>query len=164
MSSITIMFIGLIFVAGWFLGYLFIRQIVFNFKTAYPVLKSMKETDENLIVYGNAKKYTSVSVATCFFVLALFTAVVFVLYFKTNFFNLAFLIAYLAGLVVSYFTVFRQMEPDNKKTFESFCAAYYRFIPDDQLRTDMYNLKIPAMKLRCHDLGISTAWIPSLKN
>lgn len=39
--------------------------------------------------------------------------------------------------------------------FDSFCAAYYRFVPDDELRTAMYNKKPSQMKKRLHEMRIS---------
>ena len=47
--------------------------------------------------------------------------------------------------------------------FDSFCAAYYRFVPDDELRTAMYNKKPSQMKKRLHEMRISTDFIPEFK-
>lgn len=163
MSAVKVMFIGLAFVIGWVVGYLFIRQIAFNFNTAIPVIDSMKKCKEDLIVSDNAKKYTSVSTGTCIFMILLISAIVVVLYIYWNWFDLPLTISYFAGLLVSLFMMIGKQKPDDKGTFETFCKAYYRFIPDDELRTDAYNCKIPAMKLRCHDMGVSTDWIPAFK-
>ena len=157
--TMTYIWIGVLFLIGWLLGYLFVRQIAFDFATAYPTLNKMKAAKEDLIVYKNAKRYTTVSVVTCILVLALFSVVCLIL----KFLSLWMKIAFFAGIVVVALMIIGKMGPENKKMFEAFCNSYYRFIPDDQLRTDMYNNKYPAMKLRCHDMGVSTDWIPEFK-
>lgn len=159
MTTTQIIFIGFLAVLGWILAYLFWRQIMFNYKTALPVLNNMKAAKEDLIVYDNAKKYTIVSIATCIFVIVLFSVLVLIL----KFIKTPLKIAFFAGFLICILMLIGKMNYKDKHNFESFCSAYYRFVPDDQLRTDMYNRKFPAMKLRCHDLGVSTDWIPSFK-
>ena len=44
-----IMLAAAIFFGGWLLSYVFIRQLLFNFITAYPLLRKMQQIDENLI-------------------------------------------------------------------------------------------------------------------
>lgn len=156
MTSMTYIWIGVLALLGWLLAYLFIRQLFFNCKTAYPVLKKMKEADENLIVFINAKRYTTISMITCILVFAVFSILVIIL----KFIKLPMKIGFFAGALICVFMLLGKTGPEHQKMFESFCAAYYRFVPDDQLRTDMYNLKVPAMKLRCHDMNVSTDWIP----
>ena len=151
--------IGVLFLIGWMVAFLFIRQIMFNFATAYPTLEKMKNAKEDLIVYVNAKRYTGVSVATCIFVVALFVLLVIIL----KFIDLWMKIGFFVGIVVCVVTLINKVSPDNKNMFDAFCSSYYRFVPDDQLRTDMYNRKYPAMKLRCHDMDVSTEWIPKFK-
>lgn len=163
MSGAKIMFIGFLFVIGWVLGYLFVRQIVFNANAARPIIKNMKNAKDDLIVYDNAIKYTSVSTATCIFMILLFSAIVIVIYKLWARFDLYLTLAFFGGFVVSALMLVGQQKPDTKLVFESFCKAYYRFVPDDQLRTEMYNCKVPGMKLRCHDMGVSTDWIPTFK-
>lgn len=159
MSSGKIMATAVFFLIGWVWAYLFPRQIWFNFATAYPTLNKMKEAKEDLIVYINAKRYTTVSVFACFFVAALVVVVMLIL----KFIDLPLELGFAAGAVCCLLMLIGKMGPENRNMFESFCSAYYRFVIDDQLRTDMYNKKIPAMKLRCHDMGVSTEWIPEFK-
>ena len=55
---------GVLLVLGWLWFYLFVRQFLFNFFTAYPLIKKMQAAKEDLIAVG-AKRYTGVSVASC---------------------------------------------------------------------------------------------------
>ena len=56
-----------------------------------------------------------------------------------------------------------RLSPKNRNMFDSFCAAYYRFVPDDELRTAMYNKKPSQMKKRLHEMRISPDFIPEFK-
>ena len=58
--EMKIMLAGAIFVGGWVLFYLFGRQFVFNFLTAFPLIRAMNETQPDLID-RSAKNYTVVS-------------------------------------------------------------------------------------------------------
>lgn len=159
MSFWKILLIGVFMMVGFIFTYYFPRQIWFDFATAFPTLDKMKAAKEDLIVYDNAKKYTYVSVMACLFVTLI--AVLLLIIIKPVDIYLGG--GFAAGAVICLFTLIGKMTPDNRNMFEAFCGSYFRFVPDDQLRTDMYNKKIPAMKLRCHDMGVSTEWIPDFK-
>ena len=150
-----IMWIGIILCGGWLWAYLFIRQLIFNVKIAYPTIKKMKSAKEDLISV-NADRYTTVSVAVCCFFIAL--AVFLIVFFFRS--KILFLISFFAGAIVCIGMMYSSIKPENKKLFESFCSAYYRFVPDDELRTAMYNRKTSQMKLRLHDMDVSTEFIP----
>lgn len=152
--SMKIMWFGAIFLGGWLWAYLFIRQFLFNFLVAKPLIGKMKATDKELIAPG-AEKYSVVSYIICVFFLLLGTAVV-LIFGKTHI-----IIGYLVGLVSGAVMVYGKMKPSNREMFDSFCVTYYRFVPDDELRTAMFNKKPSRMKLRLHDMGLSTAFIPS---
>ena len=138
---------------GWIIFYLFGRQFIYNFKTAFPLIKKMKETDTDLIA-DTAKKYTVVSCVTTAFIILLCCGLV--LLFKAMYIKICFY----AGILICLVMVFSIMGPEHRRNFDSFCATYYRFVPDDELRTAMYNKKPSAMKLRLHDMNLSTAFIP----
>lgn len=141
---------------GWFWFYLFVRQFLFNFITAYPLIKAMQKAKEDLIAIG-AKRYTAVSVVSCAVVCAI--AVAIVLIFCPKYLILCFF----GGALVAFFMYLPLMGPSNRAMFDSFCAAYYRFVPDDELRTAMYNKKPSQMKIRLHDMGVSDDFIPQFK-
>ena len=141
---------------GWIGYYLFGRQIVFNFVTAFPLIRQMNETQEDLIAPG-AKRYTVISTIVMAVLSAVICVVIFVfcpLYLK---------ISFAAGVVICALMLIGKIRPENRGMFDSFCAAYYKFVPDDELRTAMYNKKPSRMKLRLHDMGLSTMFIPDFK-
>ena len=151
-----ILLAGVFVAAGWLAYYLFGRQFLFNFLTAYPLIRQMNETQKDLIAPG-AKNYTNVSVFTT----GLMCAVICFLIIR--FCPLYLMICFAAGALVSAIMLWGKITPDNRNMFDSFCAAYCKFVPDDELRTAMYNRKPSQMKLRLHDMVLSTAFIPEFK-
>lgn len=144
---------------GWLLSYLFGRQLFFDFNIAYPTIKKMNETQEGLID-PNAKKYTSTSVGTCTFIVLIVLAIV--IYFCRH--KLYLMLSFLAGVVICLFMLIGKIKPESRQFFDNFCGSYYRFVPDDELRTAMYNRKPSQMKLRLHDMDLSTAFIPDFED
>ena len=154
--EIKIMFTGAIFLGGWLWAYLFIRQILFNFATAFPLIKSMNALREELIAIG-AKRYTVISVITCAVVaLALLAAVLIwcPIYLKLSF---------LVGAALAVILLIPRVSYRNREMFDSFCAAYYRFVPDDELRTAMYHKKTGQIKSRLKAMGIQGSFLPDFK-
>lgn len=151
-----IMWIGVALMGGWFWFYLFGRQFLFNFIIAYPMVKKMRSTAEDLIL-GAANKYTTVSVAVCtvFLALSAFAVIRFLKYY--------YVIAFFVGALIGLLTNLGKLSQRDRDMFDTFCATYYRFVPDDELRTAMYNKKPSQMKLRLHDMELSTAFIPEFK-
>ena len=147
---------GVLLVLGWLWFYLFVRQFLFNFFTAYPLIKKMQAAKEDLIAVG-AKRYTGVSVASCTVVCVIVIVLVAVLC------PWYFVICFFAGALVAFFMYLPLLGPKNRDMFDSFCSTYYRFVPDDELRTAMYNKKPSQMKVRLHDMGVSDAFIPEFK-
>ena len=146
---------GVFALLGWMASYLFARQLIFNFTAAFPLLKGMTKEKEDLIDMKFAKRYTMSSIITC---AALMILVSFVcIYFPKSPWNWG---AYIFGAVVCLLMLIGKLTPNHRNIFDSFCGAYFRFVPDDELRTAMYNLKPSVMKLRLHDLGLDTSWIP----
>ena len=62
--EIKIMLAAAVFFGGWLLSYVFLRQLLFNFRVAYPLLNKMKGIDPELIAPG-ARRYTNTSVVVC---------------------------------------------------------------------------------------------------
>lgn len=151
-----IMLAGAIFVGGWVLYYLFGRQFVYNFVTAFPLIRGMNETQPDLID-RSAKNYTVISALVTGFICAVICIVVLIfcpLYLK---------ICFAVGFIICAAMTWSKLSPDNREIFDSFCGTYYKFVRDDELRTAMYNKKPSQMKLRLHDMGLSTAFIPEFK-
>ena len=154
--EMKILWFGAIFLGGWIWAYLFIRQFLFNIRVATPLVNGMKKADENLIAPG-AGKYTGVSIGICLFFTLIGCAVI-LLFCRTYL-----IIGYFIGFLCAAVMVFFKMSPENRSMFDAFCVTYYRFVPDDELRTAMYNKKPSRMKQRLHAMGVSTAFIPSFE-
>ena len=154
--NINFIALGFIFFLGWILFFFFGRQIIYNVKVAYPLIKSIKATDSELIA-GGAKRYTNISMIICVLILAAVIAAI------LKFCKAYMIIAFFVGFAICFFMLIGKISLKSKDYFENFCATYYGFITDDELRTAMYNKKVSQMKLRLHDMGLSTEFIPSFK-
>ncbi len=151
-----IMLTGAIFLGGWLWAYLFIRQLMFNFATAFPLIKKMNALKEDLIAVG-ASRYTKVSVATCSVVAAALLAAVLIwcpLYLK---------IGFGLGALLAIILLIPRVTPNNREMFDSFCTNYYRFVPDDELRTAMYNKKTGQIKSRLKAMDLQGTFLPEFK-
>ena len=148
-----------LFLLGWLWYYLFFRQFIYNFTTAYPLIRQMRKEDPELIS-PNATRYTTVSVIASLVICAVIAAIV--CYLCRN--HVYYIISFFCGALISFLFTFKKLSPQNRAMFESFCSAYYRFIPDDELRTAMYNKKIDHMKSRLHAMNKSSEFIPSFKD
>lgn len=151
--QMKIMWFGAIFFGGWLWSYLFVRQFLFNIFVANPLTKKMLEASGDLLGDG-AKKYTGVSTGICVFFILLSFAVV------LCFCPLYLIIGFFIGVASAAVMVYVKTRITNRDMFDNFCAAYYRFVPDDELRTAMYNKKPSQMKIRLHDIGVSSDFIP----
>lgn len=154
--AMKIIWSAVLFFVGWIGYYLFGRQLIFNFKTAFPLIRQMQETQEELIAPG-AKRYTVTSTVVMGLLCLIICGVV--LFFCPLYLKISFLV----GVIVCAFMLVGKITPDNRDMFDSFCSTYYKFVPDDELRTAMYNKKPSRMKLRLHDMELSTAFIPDFK-
>ena len=74
--EMKIMFAGAILVGGWVLYYLFGRQFAYNIRTAFPLIRAMQETQQDLIDIS-AKNYTVVSALVTGIICAVLCFVVF---------------------------------------------------------------------------------------
>ena len=152
-----IMFAAGIFFCGWLWAYVFVRQLLFNFMTAYPLLRRMQELNPDLIAVG-AKRYTNTSVFVCAAVSAV------VLFVVLRFCPRYLIIAFAVGALLCLCMIITKLGPNNKAMFESFCAGYCRFVPDDELRTIMYNKEIKKINRRLRELGCESSFVPEFKN
>lgn len=149
-----IMLAAAIFFGGWLWFYLFGRQLCFNLLVAYPLIRKMRKAKADLIA-PTANGFTTVSLVVCLVFLAAVSFVV------IRFCKLYLLISFFVGALLALVLCIPKMNPDTRANFESFCSSYYRFVPDDELRTAMFNKKIPQMKLRLHDMEVPLDFIPA---
>jgi len=155
--EVKIIYAGALFLVGWLWMYLFGRQFLFNIFTAFPLIKKMQTINGELIS-GNAKRYTIVSVGLCVVVSAI--AIALVLFLCPIHLKIGFGIGALCALLM----LVNRVSPATKSNFESFCLAYYRFVPDDELRTAMYNKKFSQVKSRLKAMGYKDSFVPEFKN
>ena len=154
--GIKIMYAGAIFLGGWLWSYVFLRQILFNFLTAFPLIKKMRSLREDLIAIG-ADRYTVISTIVC----AIFAAIL--LFVVIRFCPLYLTLCFAGGAVVAFVMLLKMVSPRNRAMFDTFCSAYCRFVPDDELRTAMYNKKTGPIRARLKALGLTESCIPEFR-
>ena len=151
-----IMYAAAIFFGGWLWFYVFMRQFLFNLRTAYPLIRKMQEIDPELIAVG-AKRYTNTSMLVC-------TAISAVIVFVVCYFCPVYLIvSFFVGAALCLVMLIGKLSPENKNMFENFCAGYCRFVPDDELRTILYNKDIKKINRRLRELGYDRSFVPEFK-
>ena len=154
--EMKIMLAAALFFAGFLWVYLIIRQLLFNLAVAYPTLNKMKALKEDLIVIG-AWRYTHISMAVCI----LFSAVVLFVVFRVC--PTYMLISFGVGSLICFLFLVTKIKPENKAMFDSFCNAYCRFVPDDELRTLMFEKEYKKIDRRLRELGCSASFVPEFK-
>lgn len=152
-----ILLVGVLFLGGWLWAYMFIRQLLFNGRVAMPLIRRMRAEQEDLIAIG-AVRYTTISTVVCSVISVLLLAVVVFLCRK----HWYFLAAFGVGALIASIMLLRMVKPDNRSMFSSFCAGYYRFIPDDELRTAFYNQKTGPIRTRLREMGFSGEIVPKM--
>ncbi len=155
--AMKVMWAGAIFLGGWLYSYLFIRQLLFNVKTAYPIIRKMKAADPDLIAVG-ADRYTHISTIVCCFFVLLFGFIV------IRFCKPYLLITFFVGALSAALILLGRTAPDNRAMFDAFCTTYYRFVPDDELRTAMFNKKPGQIKQRLYNMGLARDMVPDYKS
>ena len=153
--GMKIIWAAVIFFVGWLFSYLFIRQLVFNFRVAYPMVKKLRAQDKELVAPG-ADKYTNLSVVVCVVVTLIVFAVVLYLCRNRLYLSLCFFI----GVVSALLLFWSHLKITDKGSFELFCSAYSRFVPDDELRTAMFERKPRDIRSRLRDMGLDDSVIP----
>lgn len=154
--EIKIMICGALVLGGFLWSYLFVRQLLFNFMVAYPMIKKMNALKPDLIAVG-AKRYTTMSNVVVFLVGAAILAAI--IYFCP----LYIIISFAVGAVAAFIFIIFRMKPSNRETFDLFAVAYYRFVPDDELRTILYNKEYKKVKPRLKAMGIRENFVPDFK-
>ena len=154
--EMKIIWTAAIFFGGWLFSYLFIRQLAFNFKVAYPMMKKMRAQDKDLIAPG-ADKYTNISVIVCSIVILL---IFFIVIFLCRS-HLHLLIGFFVGVISAFLLFLPRLKITERSTFDLFCSAYSRFIPDDELRTAMYERKSRDIRRRLRNMDLDDSIIPT---
>ncbi len=154
--DVKIMYGAGLFFLGWLWFYLFLRQFLFNILTAFPLIKKMQSLQKDLIAVG-AVRYTVISVVVCVVVSAVILALI--LWLCPLYMQIGFAVGALLGLAM----FLNKLTPNNRPMFDIFCSGYYRFVPDDELRTAMYNKKTGQIKNRLRAMGIQGSFIPAFK-
>ena len=152
--AMKIMWAAAIFFGGWLFSYLFGRQLVFNFLTAYPMIKKMRAQDTDLIAPG-ADKYTNISVIVCV------VSILIVGFIVVRFCKLYLIISFFVGVVSALIMYLPHLKISERGTFDLFCSAYSRFVPDDELRTAMYERKPKEIRKRLRDMNLDDSIIPT---
>ncbi|MBR0160699.1 MAG: hypothetical protein IJQ02_05390 [Oscillospiraceae bacterium] len=151
--EIKIMLAAAIFFGGWLWFYLFMRQLFFNYMTAYPLMRRMRNLDPDLIAIG-ANRYTTISTVFCAIASLIILAVI------IRFCPLYLKISFSVGAILCCIMLLPKLSYRNRTMFDSFCAAYCRFVPDDSLRTAMYNKDVKAMNRRLREMDFGESFIP----
>lgn len=155
--EIKILFGGAMFLGGWLWFYMFIRQFLFNILTAYPLIRKMQALQADLIAPG-AKRYTNISIAVCVGVSLIILVIVLLLC------PLYLIISFAVGALIALVLFAPRLSSANRSMFDIFCGSYYRFVPDDELRTAMYNKKTGQIKVRLRAMEIEGSFIPEFKD
>lgn len=154
--EMKIMISAALLLGGFLWTYLFIRQLLFNFRIASPTIEKMNALQKDLIVVG-AVRYTRISNITNFLVPAVILALV--IYFSP----LYMIISFGVGAIAAFFFLIFRIKPENKEMFDLFAIAYYRFIPDDELRTIVYNKEYKKVYPRLKAMGIHGTFVPKFE-
>ena len=154
--EVKILYGGLALFGGWLWFYMLLRQFLFNILTAYPVIGKMKKIDRELIAIG-ATRYTTVSLIVTGLAAAGIAFLVF------HFGKSHIYINFAVGGLVAFIMYISKLGYTNKPMFEAFCNSYYRFIPDDELRTAVYNKKYGQVKSRLKAMGFEDNFVPHFK-
>ena len=154
--ELKIMLAGAMVLGGFLWSYLFMRQFLFNILVAYPVIKNMRSLQEDLIGVG-AIRYTRISNIVSLLVGGA------LLFLVIYFCPLYLIISFAVGAVGALVFVILKTRPTNKDSFNLFSTAYYRFVPDDELRTILYNKDYGKVKARLKNMGIKGTFLPDFK-
>ena len=147
--EMKIMYGALIFVGGWFYFYICLRQLIFNFTVAYPLISRFgKAKDGELFGARGAFRMNTISVVIWLVICAGLGFLV------VHFAALYLIISFFAGVVVGLVVFAKKLGPRTKSNFEAFCRTYCRFVPDDDLRQAMAQADLPKMRAALRALGV----------
>ena len=114
--AMKIMWAAAIFFGGWLFSYLFVRQLAFNFTTAYPMIKKMRALDKELIAPG-ADKYTHISVLVCILVILVVTAIV------VRFCKLYLIVSFAVGVISAILLFLPHLNSSMKSLNSCLCSS-----------------------------------------
>ena len=155
--EMKIMLSAVLFLGGFLWSYLFLRQLMYNFIIAFPLIRRMNRLQSDLIAVG-AKRYTLVSVI----VTTLMGGVL--LFLVIHFLPLYLTLSFAGGAIIAFIFIIARMKISNREMFDLFANAYSRFIPDDELRTLLYQKEYKKIKARLKEMGISGTFVPEFKS
>ena len=155
--QIKIIWGAAIFFVGWLWFYLFGRQLMFNLSVAYPLIKKLRNASDDLIAIG-ATRYTSISMIVCVVISVLVLAAIVFLC------PVYMIICFFVGAVLAFILLLGKVKPSDRAMFEAFCNTYYRFVPDDELRTAMFNKKPNQIKQRLYNMNLPRDFVPDFKD
>lgn len=139
--EMKIMYGALIFVAGWFYFYICLRQLIFDFTVAYPLISKFgKAMNGELFAAKGANRLNTISVIIW---LVICVGLGFLV---VHFAALYLIISFFVGAVLGIILYIKKLGPSTKSNFEAFCHTYCRFVPDDDLRQAMNQCDLPKMR------------------
>lgn len=139
--EMKIMYGALIFVAGWFYFYICLRQLIFDFTVAYPLISKFgKAMNGDLFAAKGANRLNTISVIIW---LVICVGLGFLV---VHFAALYLIISFFVGAVLGIILYIKKLGPSTKSNFEAFCHTYCRFVPDDDLRQAMNQCDLPKMR------------------
>lgn len=139
--EMKIMYGALIFVAGWFYFYICLRQLIFDFTVAYPLISRFgKAKNGELFAARGANRLNTISVIIW---LVICVGLGFlVAYFAALYLTICFFVGAVLGIIL----YIKRLGPGTRSNFEAFCHTYCRFVPDDDLRQAMNQCDLPKMR------------------
>ena len=139
--EMKIMYGALIFVAGWFYFYICLRQLIFDFTVAYPLISKFgKAMNGELFAAKGANRLNTISVIIW---LVICVGLGFLV---VHFAALYLIISFYVGAVLGIILYIKKLGSSTKSNFEAFCHTYCRFVPDDDLRQAMNQCDLPKMR------------------
>ena len=139
--EMKIMYGALIFVAGWFYFYICLRQLIFDFTVAYPLISKFgKAMNGELFAAKGANRLNTISVIIW---LVICVGLGFLV---VHFAALYLTICFFVGAVLGIILYIKKLGPSTKSNFEALCHTYCRFVPDDDLRQAMNQCDLPKMR------------------
>ncbi|NCB51793.1 MAG: hypothetical protein EOM54_07935 [Clostridia bacterium] len=141
-----IMYAAILFVAGWFYFYICLRQLIFDFIVAYPLIK--KFGDAGVMASVGAKRLNSISVAIW---LLICVGIAFVV---IRYCALYLLISFFVGAAIGLVVFLNKLGPKTPSNFEAFIHTYCRFVEDDELRGAMTSADLPKIRAALRTLGV----------
>lgn len=145
--EMKIMYGALMFVVGWFYFYICLRQLIFDFTVAYPLISKFGKAGENVFAPKGARRMNTISVVIWLIICAGLGFVV--IYFCA----LYLIISFFVGAVLGVIMYINKLGPRTKSNFDAFCHTYCRFVPDDDLRQAMNQADLPKMRAALRAMG-----------